>query len=309
MTPRIVFMGTPEFALVSLKALVENSPYHIVCVYTQPPRPSGRGHHVTPSPVQAYAESQGIEVRTPLSLKTQDEQEKFKVLNADLAIVAAYGLILPKPILDTPRLGCLNVHASLLPRWRGAAPIQRAIETGDRKTGVTLMQMDIGLDTGAMIATAETPITHETTGKILHDTLAVLGADLLIKTLPAYMEGSIHPAPQPLEGLTYAHKLDKTEGLLDWTQEAETLLRRLKAFTPFPGVWFFHQGMRIKVIEAIILPGTAATPGTILNEHLHIACGKGVFCPTVLQKEGGKPLAVEDFLRGFPIHVSPHASL
>jgi methionyl-tRNA formyltransferase len=301
MTHAIVFMGTPDFAVEALKALTHNPLYRVACVYTQPPRPAGRGHQLTPSPVHTYALSQGIEVRTPLSLKTEEEQEKFKALKADLAIVAAYGLILPLPILEAPRLGCLNIHASLLPRWRGAAPIQRAIEAGDRKTGITLMQMDVGLDTGAMLAAKETPITSETTGKTLHDTLAGLGATLLIETLPAYMAGQIHPIPQPLEGITYAHKVDKQEGLLDWTFDAETLFRKMRALTPFPGVWFFFDGMRIKIHDASIISSSFSPPGIVLNDQLHIACGKGTFCPRLLQKEGGKTLPLEEFLRGFSI--------
>jgi methionyl-tRNA formyltransferase len=301
MTHNIVFMGTPDFAVEALKALLQNPLYRVVCIYTQPPRPAGRGHQLTPSAVHAYAASQDIEVRTPLSLKAPEEQEKFRALNADLAIVAAYGLILPAPILEAPRLGCLNIHASLLPRWRGAAPIQRAIEAGDTKTGITLMQMDVGLDTGAMLAVKEISITPKTTGKTLHDTLAELGATLLMETLPAYMAGEIHPTPQPLEGITYAHKVDKQEGLLDWMQEAETLFRKMRALTPAPGVWFFFKGMRIKIHDAVTLPSSFATPGTVLNNQLHIACGKGTFCPLLLQKEGGKPLPLEEFLRGFSI--------
>jgi methionyl-tRNA formyltransferase len=297
----IVFMGTPDFALVSLKALTQNPLYNVICVYTQPPRPAGRGHHLTPSPVHAYAESQGIEVRTPSGLRTKVEQDNFRDLNADLAIVAAYGLILPGPILEAPRLGCLNIHASLLPRWRGAAPIQRAIEAGDTETGITLMQMDVGLDTGAMISTVKTPVTGDTTAEILHDTLAGLGAKLLMETLPLYLEGRIHPTPQPLEGVTYAHKVEKHEGLLDWSQDAETLFRKMRALTPFPGVWFFFEGIRVKVHDAVTLPSSSSAPGIILNDQLHIACGKGIFCPTVLQKEGGKLLRLEEFLRGFPI--------
>jgi len=297
----IVFMGTPDFALVSLKALTQNPLYNVICVYTQPPRPAGRGHHLTPSPVHAYAESQGIEVRTPSGLRTKVEQDNFRDLNADLAIVAAYGLILPLPVLEAPRLGCLNIHASLLPRWRGAAPIQRAIEAGDTEMGITLMQMDVGLDTGAMISTVKTPVTGDTTAEILHDTLAGLGAKLLMETLPLYLEGRIHPTPQPLEGVTYAHKVEKHEGLLDWSQDAETLFRKMRALTPFPGVWFFFEGIRVKVHDAVTLPSAPSSPGIVLNDQLHIACGKGIFCPTMLQKEGGKPLPLEEFLRGFPI--------
>jgi methionyl-tRNA formyltransferase len=294
-------MGTPDFALVSLKALTQNPLYNVICVYTQPPRPAGRGHHLTPSPVHAYAESQGIEVRTPSGLRTKVEQDNFRDLNADLAIVAAYGLILPLPVLEAPRLGCLNIHASLLPRWRGAAPIQRAIEAGDTEMGITLMQMDVGLDTGAMISTVKTPVTGDTTAEILHDTLAGLGAKLLMETLPLYLEGRIHPTPQPLEGVTYAHKVEKHEGLLDWSQDAETLFRKMRALTPFPGVWFFFEGIRVKVHDAVTLPSAPSSPGIVLNDQLHIACGKGIFCPTMLQKEGGKPLPLEEFLRGFPI--------
>lgn len=299
--PRIIFMGTPDFAVPALQGLINNPDYQVVCVYTQPPRPAGRGHHVVPSPVQQCAERHGIEVRHPLTLKTPEDQEKFQALRADIAVVAAYGLILPLAILESPRLGCINIHASLLPRWRGAAPIQRAIESGDTETGITLMQMDVGLDTGPMIAKEIIPITTNTTANSLHDELSILGATLLVNTLPKYLKGLIAPTPQPLEGITYAHKITKEEGRLNWTNSASELERKIRALTPFPGAWFLYDGTRIKIHSAIALEKDVATlPGTVVNEKGHIACRQGILEPTLLQKEGGKPLSSEEFFRGHP---------
>lgn len=297
MKPSLVFMGTPDFSVPILDALLKC--YDVRCVYTQPPRPAGRGHKTLPSPVHAYALSKGIPVRHPLSFRESKDIEDFRSLGCDLAVVVAYGLILPKAILEAPTHGCLNIHASLLPRWRGAAPIQRAIEAGDRETGITLMQMDEGLDTGPMIKKASTPITAETTAKSLHDTLSSLGANLLMATLPHYLGGQITPRVQPQEGITYAEKLQKQEGLINWQETAETLLRKLKAFTPFPGLWFMHQGRRIKVLDAHISPHSSAKSGTILMPPFGIACKEGIFHPDILQREGSKPLPINDFLRGY----------
>lgn len=299
---RVIFMGTPEFSVPALEALIQNPDYQVICVYTQPPRPSGRGYQVTPSPVHQCAEHHGIEVRYPLTLKTQEEQEKFHALKADIAIVAAYGLILPSPILGSPVHGCLNIHASLLPRWRGAAPIQRAIEAGDVETGITLMQMDVGLDTGPMIAKKAIPITNDMTATILHDQLSKIGAALLMHTLPPYLKGIIPSTPQPTEGITYAHKVTKEEGHLDWKQPAAELERKIRALTPFPGAWFLYDGMRIKIHGAIAKEeNSSAEPGTLLNDQGHIACGQGILCPILFQKEGAKPLPLHDFLRGFAL--------
>lgn len=302
-------MGTPDFALESLKALVENASHTIACVYTQPPRPAGRGQKLVPSPVQQYAESQGIEVRSPTSLKTPEEQKKFHALKADLAIVAAYGLILPQAILDSPKLGCVNVHGSLLPRWRGAAPIQRSIEAGDRKTGITLMQMELGLDTGPMIAFADLPIQHHDNAQTIHDSLAEIGGGLLVACLEKILEGKMTAFLQSEDGVTYAHKLEKSEGKLDWAQPAETLHHKMRALTPWPGVWFSHGDIRIKVKDAsFISEESSAKPGTVLNDQLHIACSEGTFCPTLLQKEGGKPMPIGEFLRGYKIPKGTYLS-
>jgi methionyl-tRNA formyltransferase len=297
----VIFMGTPDFSVPALEALIHDPLYNVVCVYTQPPRPAGRGHRVIPSPIHQCADRHSIEVRHPLTLKTAEEQEKFRALNADIAIVAAYGLILPRPILESPTHGCLNIHASLLPRWRGAAPIQRAIEAGDKETGITLMQMDIGLDTGDMITKASCTVTKDTTAKTLHDQLSSLGATLLLKTLPDYLDGKIPATPQPEEGVTYAHKITKEEALLDWPQPASVLERKIRALTPFPGTWFLHKDQRIKIHSATVLAEkTDAAPGTVLNDTGDIACGDGtILRPTLLQKEGGKPLPLAEFLRGF----------
>jgi methionyl-tRNA formyltransferase len=301
MKTKVVFMGTPDFAVPALKALIEKG-YDVVCVYSQPPRPAGRGHKVIKSPVHLIAEEHSIEIRTPTSLKSADEQKKFSDLNADIAVVAAYGLLLPTQILEGTKNGCINIHSSILPRWRGAAPIHRAIEAGDKETGVCIMQMDEGLDTGPIIHKREIPLLPRTTGQELHDQLADLGATLLIECLDDYIKGKIKPTAQPSEGITYAKKLKKQEGQLDWTQSADVLLRRLWAFTPWPGVWFEHQGKRFKVIEAKIEEHhSKATPGLVLDDTLSIACGTGVFKPLVIQKEGARPLPVDEFLHGYTI--------
>lgn len=294
-------MGTPDFSVPVLQGLIDHPDYHVSCVYTQPPRPAGRGHKITPSPVHHCANTHGIEVRHPLSLKEESEQHAFHDLQADIAIVVAYGLLLPKPILDAPDHGCVNIHASLLPRWRGAAPIQRAIEAGDTTTGITLMRMDEGLDTGPMFIKETTPIRPETTAQSLHDTLSKQGADLLMGNLKTYLEGNLKPTAQPETGISYAQKITKEEGCLDWKQSAQTLFHKMRALSPWPGVWFEYRGERLKVHDAEIQEGRDHALGQTVNSNLHIACKEGIFCPTVVQKQGGKPMPVEDFLRGYPI--------
>jgi methionyl-tRNA formyltransferase len=297
-SPRIAFMGTPEFAASILKALLDAS-YSLVAVYTQPPRQRGRGYKLTPSPVQDLGTTYKIPLFTPSSLKTEEAQTQWKSLNLDLAIVAAYGLLLPPAILGAPRLGCLNIHASLLPRWRGAAPIQRAILAGDKETGITLMKMDEGLDTGGMIAMEKIPLDTTMTTPRLLETLTSLSIELLLKTLPLYLSGKITPLPQPQEGVTYASKLAKEEGLLDWALPALVLERKVRALNPWPGTWFKVGEDRIKVLEAVVLPThTEAPPGTILDNQLTIACGEGALRPLRVQKVGKSPLPVADFLRG-----------
>lgn len=307
---RIAFMGTPDFSATILKALLEAS-YPIVAVYTQPPRQSGRGYKLTPSPVQDLAVAHTIPVFSPSSLKTEETQKEWQSLNLDIAIVAAYGLLLPSAILKAPRLGCINVHASLLPRWRGAAPIQRAILAGDKETGITLMKMDKGLDTGDVIALEQIPIDSSMTTPRLLEILTSLGADLLLKTLPLYLSGKIQPIPQPQEGVTYASKLTKEEGLLDWVLPAPLLERKVRALNPWPGTWFEVGQDRIKVLEAVALPGDKThSPGMILDNKLSIACGEGIFRPLRVQKVGKSALSVAEFLRGYELPpILPHASI
>lgn len=271
---RLAFMGTPDFAVASLRALGDAG-HEIAAVYSQPPRPAGRGQKKTPSPVQAYAEGRGWDVRTPKSFKGAAEQGAFAALNLDVAVVAAYGLILPASVLAAPRLGCLNVHASLLPRWRGAAPIQRAILAGDVETGVTIMQVEQALDSGPMLAQESVPITTSTTAADLHDTLAEIGARLMVSTLTELDAGRITPRPQPAEGVTYAAKLERGEGYLDWRQPAAVLERRIRAFTPWPAAFFEIAGERIKVLEAELAEaGADAAPGALLDDRFTVACGE-----------------------------------
>jgi methionyl-tRNA formyltransferase len=288
---RLAFLGTPEFAVPSLAALIDAG-HEVACVYTQPPRPAGRGKKLRPSPVAEEAARRGIEVRTPRTLRDPEEQRRFAALGLDLAVVVAYGLILPKPILDAPRLGCVNVHASLLPRWRGAAPIERAILAGDAETGVTIMQMDEGLDTGPMLLWEKVEIGPRETASSLRARLAALGARLLVEALERRPE----PVPQPEEGVTYAAKIRKEEGRLDFRQDAEVLDRVVRALD----AWFELGPERIKVLEAVAEPG-AGPPGTVLDDRLGIACGRGVLRPLRLQRAGRGPAALDDFLRGFPI--------
>ncbi|SCA55642.1 10-formyltetrahydrofolate:L-methionyl-tRNA(fMet) N-formyltransferase [Candidatus Terasakiella magnetica] len=297
---RLIFMGTPDFSVPILAALIDAG-HEVVCVYSQPPRKSGRGQKVNLTPVHAYAESQGIEVRTPLNLKSEEDRQAFADLNADCAIVAAYGLILPKVILDAPKYGCLNAHASILPRWRGAAPIQRAIEAGDDVSGVTIMQMDVGLDTGDMLLVQPVPITPETTGESLHDSLSMESAQLTLEALRAVEGGFAKPQAQPEEGVTYAKKLEKGESQIDWSQNALEIDRKIRAFTPWPGTWFAKGKDRIKVIEAEIVDMDGEA-GTRLDTHgLVIACAKGALKLTRVQRSGKGATDAESFLRGFDI--------
>lgn len=296
---RLAFMGTPDFAVSSLRALAEAG-HEIVAVYSQPPRPAGRGHKERPSPVHAFAAEQGWEVRTPKSLKSETEQAAFAALNLDVAVVAAYGLILPKAILEAPRLGCLNVHASLLPRWRGAAPIQRAILAGDRESGVTIMQMDEGLDTGGMLCTGRLPITDETTASDLHDRLAELGGKLIVDALHGVDAGDLDAKPQPDDGVTYAAKLNKAESLLDWRRSAIELERQVRAFTPWPGAVFQLGKERIKVLEAEAVEKAGPT-GKVLDDTLTVACGEGALRLLRLQRPGKGAMAAKDFLNGFAL--------
>jgi methionyl-tRNA formyltransferase len=294
----LIFMGTPEFAAVILDALCYAG-HRVKCAYSQPPRPAGRGHRLQPSPVQARAERRGIAVRYPTSLRGPAAQAEFAALNADAAVVAAYGLILPRAILDAPKFGCLNVHASLLPRWRGAAPIQRAILEGDAETGITIMLMDEGLDTGATLLRQGVPITPTTTAGELTDRLAVLGGELIVAALGRF--GELRPTPQFESGITYAKKLDRDEARLDWRLPAARLERQVRAFDPWPGVYFLFGGERIRVLAAEIGDGAPALPGLVLDERLSIACGKGVLRPLRLQRAGRAAMDTASLLRGFAL--------
>jgi methionyl-tRNA formyltransferase len=296
---RLAMMGTPDVAVPALDALV-NDGHEIACVYSQPARPAGRGQKPRPSPIAAWAEDHGLPVRTPASLKSSDEQQAFRELGLDAAVVAAYGLILPPAFLEAPRLGCLNIHASLLPRWRGAAPIQRAILAGDEETGVTIMQMDVGLDTGPMLMRESTPIREDDTARTLHDRLAEVGAWLILRTLDSAAAGTLTPTPQPSDGVTHARKIERDEARLDWTQPSDVLLRQVRAFDPWPGAFFDFGGERLKVWGATPV-GASGAPGTVLDDRLSVACGKGALRLTRLQRAGGKVLDADAFLRGYPI--------
>jgi len=293
---RIAFMGTPEFAVPTLEALVEAG-HDVAAVYSQPPRPAGRGKGLKASPVQERAQSMGIEVRTPLSLKAEDEQRAFADLGLDAAVVAAYGLILPEPILQAPRHGCLNVHGSVLPRWRGAAPIQRAILAGDERTGVTIMAMERGLDTGPMYAVRETEIGGKTAGELTQE-LAAMGAALMVEVLKDL--GAYPPVPQPEDGVTYAGKVEKREARLDFSKPAEAVERQIRAFNPSPGAFFQYGRERIKVLAAQVRKARGE-PGTVLDEGLTVACGSGSILATIVQRAGRGAMAPAELLRGFPI--------
>jgi methionyl-tRNA formyltransferase len=290
---KIVFMGTPDFAVPTLTVLVAAG-HAVVAAYCQPPRPAGRGKQLQPSAVHRAAEALGIPVRTPLTLKGAEEQAEFAALEADLAVVAAYGLILPQAILDAPRLGCLNVHGSLLPRWRGAAPVQRAILAGDALTGVTIMQMERGLDTGPMLAMVETPVAGKTAGALTTE-LAEKGAVLMVGVLadlPAHP-----PVVQPEEGVTYAHKIEKAESRFDFAQSSVQVERQIRAFAPAPGAFFELDGERYRVLAADVTTGSGA-PGTTLDDALTIACGEGAIRPSLIQRAGKPAMDTAALLRG-----------
>lgn len=298
---RIAFMGTPPFAVPTLAAL-DAAGHDIVAVYTQPPRPAQRGKKLQKSPVQVWAEEHGLPVRTPKSLKTEEAQAEFAALDLDVAVVAAYGLILPQPILDAPREGCLNVHGSVLPRWRGAAPVQRAILAGDTQTGVTIMQMDIGLDTGAMRLIETTPMGRKNAGILTHE-LAEMGALMMQRVL-----SDLHafpPEPQPEEGVTYAAKIDKSEARLDFLTSAVQVERQIRAFNPVPGAFFELEGERYKILAAeAVHPSDSvagAAPGVTLDDNLTIACNPGAIRATRVQRAGKPAMDAAELLRGRPV--------
>ena len=294
---RVVFMGTPDFSVPVLDALVKAG-HDIAAVYCQPPRPAGRGKKDRPSPVQARAEALGLTVRHPVSLKSPEEQQAFAALDADIAVVVAYGLLLPQPILDAPRLDCLNIHASLLPRWRGAAPIHRAIMAGDAETGICIMQMEAGLDTGPVLLREAIPIGPEDTTADLHDRLSALGARLITRALDTI--DSLTPEPQPDTGITYAAKIDKAEARIDWTRPAPDIDRLIRGLSPFPGAWTTIGNERVKLLGSRLTEGSG-TPGEVLDTALTVACGHGAIQLTRLQKAGKGAQDTETFLRGTPI--------
>jgi methionyl-tRNA formyltransferase len=291
---RIIFMGSPEFAVPSLEALV-GSGHQVIAAYCQPPRPAGRGKAERKTAVHERAEALGIKVRTPKSLRSDEEQANFRALDADLAIVAAYGLILPPEILEGPKAGCINVHASLLPRWRGAAPIQRAILAGDTVSGVTIMRMDEGLDTGPMLLRRELPIVGKNAGQVTKE-LAELGADALLE----WLERPTPPVPQPDEGATYAAKVAKAEARIDWHRSTDEVLRQVLAFAPTPGAWFEANGERLKILDAELADASGA-PGEVLDDRLTIACDEGAVRPITVQRAGRAPMSAQELLRGFAI--------
>ena len=299
---KLAFLGTSEFAVPALKALVEAG-HDVVAVYTRAPKPAGRGQQERRTPVHELALSLGLAVRTPKGLRSEDEAAAFKALDLDAAVVVSYGHILPKEFLDAPVLGCINIHGSLLPRWRGAAPIHRAILAGDAETGVTIMRMDEGLDTGAMLLAESTPISAADTAETVHDRLAELGGRLIVSTVDALVAKTIGPGPQPDDGVTYAHKLGKEEGGLDWRRPAAELERKVRAYHPWPGTWFDVAGERIKVLGAA-LALAAGAPGTVSigrDGFPVIACGVGGLKLLKLQRAGKSAQAADAFLRGFAL--------
>ena len=304
---RIIFMGSPDFAVPTLDALVEAG-HEVIAAYTQPPRPAGRGKGERPTPVEVRAGELGIEVRSPNSLRGEPEQQAFAELDADVAVVAAYGLILPQPILDAPMFGCLNVHGSLLPRWRGAAPVQRAIMAGDETTGVTIMQMEAGLDTGPMLLKRAVEIDDKNTAQVTAE-LAKLGAAMMVEVLAGLPD--FEPIPQPEDGVTYAAKIKKEEARIDWSRPSGELGRLVQGLAPFPGAWFEINGERIKLMAARAekpVGGGGSKPhdgkaGSVLDDELLIRCGEGALRPTLLQRAGRAPMSNEELLRGFPIPV------
>ena len=298
MTLRLAFMGTPEFAVPTLVELIGQG-HEIACVYSQPPRPKGRGLATEPSPVHALALAHKIAVRTPLSLKDAAQQELFAALEVDAAIVVAYGLLLPKPILDAPKLGCFNLHGSLLPRWRGAAPIQRAIMAGDAETGVMSMRMEEGLDTGPVLMAERTKIGRKTYGE-LHDELARLGADLMARTVSALERGSVAEQKQTEDGVTYARKISKEETRIDWTKPAREIDCLIRGLSPAPGAWTDVKGERVKILNCEPATGVG-TAGTLVDDALTIACGIGALRLTRLQRPGKSAMDAGELLRGFAL--------
>lgn len=304
---KIIFAGTPQFAASALAALLEE--HQIVAVLTQPDRPSGRGMQLTASPVKQLALQHGLPVLQPATLKTEEAQQAISALGADVMVVAAYGLILPKAVLQMPRYGCLNIHASLLPRWRGAAPIQRAILAGDAETGITIMQMDEGLDTGDMLLKKTCSIAANDTAQTLHDKLAELGAQAIVHAMRELEEGKLRPEQQDAQQATYAAKLNKSEAQLDWRMDAAQLERAVRGYFPFPVAHALFGETPVRILRAGLTEGKDAAPGTVIavsKEQIVVACGNGALALEVLQKPGGKALPVAQFIQGFPIKAGDH---
>ena len=298
---KLIFMGTPDFSVPILDAL-HAAGHDIVCVYCQPPRPAGRGKKDRPTPVHQRAQDLGLPVRHPVSLKRAEEQAEFAALGADVAVVVAYGLILPQAVLDAPKLGCLNIHASLLPRWRGAAPIHRAIMAGDAETGVCIMQMEAGLDTGPVLTRARMPIEHTDTTQSLHDKLATQGAELIVRTLAELP--TLTPTAQPEKGMLYAHKIDKAEAHIDWSTPATEVDRQIRGLSTFPGAWFEHDGNRIKVLASAVSDMTGPAGHVVTTDgQIVVACGTGAVALTRLQRAGKSAQSADEFLRGYPIDL------
>ena len=299
---RLALMGTPDFAVAALEAL-HQAGHAIVAVYCQPPKPAGRGHQVQKTSMHRAAEALGIEVRTPKTLRDPVEQEKFAALNLDVAVVAAYGLILPQAILDAPKFGCINIHGSLLPRWRGAAPIQRAILAGDKETGITIMQMDAGLDTGAMLIKDSVAITDKTTAQELHDALATMGARLIVRALDDLATRTQHPTPQPEEGVTYANKLTREDGKIEWTKPAYEIERQLRALHPWPGCYFSLNGETVKLLAATFVAAQSGEAGVLLDDQFTVACGTQALRLVSVQRAGKNATEGASLLRGLRLPI------
>ncbi|MDA9412768.1 methionyl-tRNA formyltransferase [Bradyrhizobium sp. CCBAU 45384] len=297
---RLIFMGTPDFSVPTLLELVAHG-HEIVAVYTRAPKPGGRrGLQMQPTPIEEAARKLGVPVLTPKTLKTPEALEEFRAFDADAAVVVAYGMILPQAILDAPRLGCYNLHASLLPRWRGAAPINRAIMAGDAESGVMVMKMDVGLDTGDVAMAERLPITDNMTAADLHDRLARLGADLMVRAMAALDRGGLQLKKQREDGVTYAAKIDKAEARIDWSKPAHAVLRHIHGLSPFPGAWAELENARVKILRCALAEGSGA-PGAVLDDQLTIACGEGAIRILELQREGKGRMQAADFLRGTPV--------
>jgi methionyl-tRNA formyltransferase len=298
---RLIFMGTPDFAVPTLLAIA-GAGHDIAAVYTRAAKPAGRGMALQPKPVEREARRLALPVLTPKTLRDEAAQAAFRAHDADAAVVVAFGLILPKPVLDAPRLGCFNVHASLLPRWRGAAPINRAIMAGDAASGVTIMQMDEGLDTGAMVTAESVAISADMTAGELHDELAKLGSALMVRALAEIERGAVMPKRQPAQGVTYAEKISKAETRIDWTKPWKQVHDHIRGLSPFPGAWFEFGGVRVKALRSTEGEGKGA-PGTVLDGSLTIACGDGAVRLTQVQRAGKQPMSAEEFLRGTKVQA------